>query len=874
MHSLTKPITVVATAVVTLTTAITALALTPSAPDGAAAVVPVADSPSATEDGARRAFAETPLSFEANRGQLDARSKYVASGDGFTLFLARDRAVFDLEAPDARDAEGHRSRRRVAVALDPVGADPAPRVVGRHRRAGTSSYFIGDPSRWRRRVPTFGRVRYRGLYPGVDMVFHGTRSGAEYDFVVAPDADPSRIGYRLRGIESLRLDHGDLVAATAVGDFVHRAPVAYQRIGGARRTVTASFRVVDGVIGFDVGSYDPSLPLVIDPTTDVEYATYLGGSGFELGRSVALHDGDAYIMGSTSSTDFPTTTGPYQDDSGTNVFVTRISPDGSGAADLVASAVLGGSASDNALGMDLDGGDAYVSGVTRSSDFPTTAGAFDETFNDGIEDTFFVRLTLGETGSADLRYATYLGGNGFDDGRAIAVDGGDAYLAGSSESSDYPTTAGAFDRTLGGVTDAVLTRISPDGAGPADLVYSTYFGGSDIDSVRAIAMDGGDAYITGSTWYVSDFPTTAGAYDRSLAGVEDAFLTRFSPDAEGAADLVYSTYLGGPSWDEGYSLTLADGDAYLVGATHSARFPTTAHAYDRTYNGDTDGFVARVSPDSAGGADLRYATFLGGGKEDWVNGVVVEGRAVYVVGGTESVGFPTTAGAYDRTFGGVLDGHVARIVPRSKGKADLKYSTFIGGSGWDTLYELAADAGALYVAGWTDSPDAPTTDGAYDTVGDADDAFLIVVRPPDNKYRPDGWIRRDPGGYVGDDIYNLTGEGQLRRTILGAGWRKAYFVTAQNDDASPDRIKITGPGSSGDWRVTYTRGDVDITRQVTGRGYRTRSLPAGGKVEIRVKVIARDSAPIGARKTVRVLLTSLGNSAFQDVVKAKLTVTQ
>lgn len=875
LHLLTRPVAAVAAATLAVTAAVTALTLTQADPDDVAAALPDAGTTAAMEDRARRAFDSLPLAFEVNRGQTDAAVEYLAQGSGFTLFLTESGAVFDLRAADASPKATKQPAPAVAVALDPVGADPTPRLVGRSPQSATSSYFLGDdPSKWQRGVPAFGRVRYQGLYPGIDMVFRGHRSGAEYDFVVAPGTDPTRIGYRLRGADGLALDDGDLVATTAIGDFVHRAPIAFQRIDGERRRVDAGYRLVDGVVSFDLGDYDDRRPLVIDPATDLEYSTYLGGGQIDVGHAIAVDDGDAYIAGSTLSTNFPTTTGPYPSDSGTNMFVSRISTDGAGTADLVSSAVVGGSASDNGLGMTLDGGHAYVSGITRSSDFPSTSGAYDESFNGGVEDSFLARLTLGSTGSADLTYATLVGGSGFDDARAVAVAGGDVYLAGSAESADYPTTEGAFDRTLGGVTDAVLTRISPDGAGAADLVYSTYFGGDGIDSAWAIAMDDGDAYLTGSTWDVSNFPTTVGAFDRTLGGQKDAFLTRISPDGAGEADLVYSTYLGGGSWDEANGIAVADGDAYIVGSAASARFPTTVGAYDRTFNGEGDAFVARISPDSAGTADLRYSTFLGGRKEDWVNSIIVDGRAIDIVGGSEGAGFPTTVGALDRTYGGGVDGIVARLTPAGRGKGDLKYSTFFGGNGWDTLYQLAPHAGTLYVAGWTDSTDLRTTAGAYDTVGNSDDAFLIAMRVRDRAFRPDAWIRRDNGGNVGDEIYNTTGERQTRRTILWAGWRKVYVVTAQNDDDVSDRFRITGPGSSRTWVVRYFRAGENITRQVTGRGYRAGPVSAGGDLEIKVTVKARRSAPVGSRKAVLVLVTSLGNPVFKDAVKARLTVTR
>lgn len=860
---------------------VTALTLTtPGSNDAAVATTP---SPRAAQVDARQVVADTPLAFEANRGQVDARARFVADGDGFTLFVTRRGAVFDLEAPvapvarTAPEARAPRSFRRVAVALDPVGADDAPSVAGRDRGDSTASYFVGaDPDGWQRNVPTFGEVRQRGLWQGIDLVFHGTRAGAEYDFVVAPGSDPARIGYRLRGTDGLRLENGDLMAATAVGDFVHRAPVAFQTVAGERRPVAASYRLADGVVGFDLGAYDPSLPLVIDPVTDIHYATYLGGSGHDLAHAIALQDGDLYLTGGTGSTDFPTTTGPYVA-SGTDVFVARISPDGAGAADLVASAVLGGTGNDFGVSLAVDGDATYVSGIIRAhdfpttSDFPTTAGAFDESFN-GAEDAFVAGFALGSDGTADLTYSTFVGGSGFDDARGIAVDGGDVYIAGSAESADYPTTEGAFDRTVAGPTDAVLTRLSPDGAGADDLVYSTYFGGSAIDYAWALVVDDGDAYVTGSTWDAGNFPTTPGAYDRSLGGEEDAFLTRISPDGAGAADLVYSTYLGGGSWDDANGIAVADGDAYIVGSARSEHFPSTAGAYDRTFNGETDGFVSRISPDGAGKADLRYSTLLGGRKEDWVTSVAVEGGALYLAGGSESRNFPTTAGAVDRTYNGGVDATVLRLVPRSKGTKDLRYATYLGGNSWDTAYQLVLDDGTAYVAGWTSSTDLHTTDGAYDPVGNPDDGFLIGLRIPDGTYRPDGWIRRDGGGFVGDDVYNSTGDGQTRSTVVRPGARRVYWVAAQNDDDVTDRLLVTGPGSDRRWVVRYFRGGTDVTAQVTGRGLRTALLAPGEHEVVKVRIKARNDAPVGSRRSVRVVTTSLGNRSFEDVVRVRIAV--
>lgn len=864
-----------AAALAVLTTTVTVTAITPTgSPDAARSSQ---GEPGTRANSARRAAATMPLAFEANRGQTDRRVRYLARGAGFTLFLTERGAVFDLQ----REGSG----RGVAVALDPVGADPTPRLTGRVRQAATSSYFLGDdPRRWRRGVPGFAEVRYEEVYPGIDLEFRGDRSGAEYDFVVAPGVDPGRIGYRLRGTDGLRLDDdGDLVAPTAVGDFVHRAPVAYQRIDGARVPVSARYRLADGVVGFQVGTYDPGRPLVIDPDTDLEYSTFLGGGGgagagdgSELGEDLAVDGDDVYLTGATQSADFPTTTGAYDDTTNgvLDAFAAKFTSDGAGGMTLAYSTFIGGSDLDYADSIAVSQGDVYLTGDTESKDFPVTAGAYDPTANgDQPDDAFVVRLSPDGQGAADLAYSTFLGSSGYERASGIAVDGGDISVAGYTASAAFPTTPGAYDTSFGRFANAYYAVLSPDGAGAADLVYSTFLGGNGQNSASDVTLAGGDAFVTGETTG-TDFPTTVGAYDRSYSrgGRHDIFMVQLSPDGAGGADLVYSTYLGVGGDDSGWGVAVSEGDVYLTGLTSSPRFPTVTGAYDRTFNGEYDAFVVRLSPDGNGAADLRYSTFLGGRGEDFATDLTVVDEDAYVVGGTDSAGFPTTRGAYDRSANGELDAFISRI-RTGPGTAGLAYSTFLGGSRWDITDGIAVVGGTVLAGGDTQSAGFPTTPGAFDQTRDGpSDAFVARVRTPDRRFRPDGWIRLGRGRDHGDDVYNTTGRRQTSAAHARRGEGRVFWVTAQNDSRLPDRFGVTGPGSTPRWRIRYHAGGEDITGHVVDGGYTTRRLGRGDRQRVRVTVLPRATAPLGSRTTPRIALTSQAEPDRQDVVRARVTV--
>ena len=690
-------------------------------------------------------YGKLPLSFEGNQGQTDHRVNFISRGSSYSLFLTPTEAVLRLRIADRRSRNELKkglAARSLTKPSNPkssvlrmkfVGANAEPQVLGVDELPGKSNYFIGnDPTKWRTNVPSYAKVKYMGVYPGVDLVYYGNQQHLEYDFVVAPGADPTAIKLALEGVRQMRVDaRGDLVLRTSGRDVRWQEPIIYQEIDGVRRKVAAGYVVkARRQVGIRVGAYDPSRPLIIDPILD--YSTYLGGSDNDVGLSIAVDGaGSAYVTGTTSSTDFPTTEAAVQTtNAGDNdVFVTKLDATGSA---LVYSTYLGGSVGDPSLGLHgtdegygiaVDGaGCAYVTGHTLSGDFPTTALAFQTTNAGSYSDAFVTKLNA--TGSA-LVYSTYLGGSFADIALGIAVDGaGSAYVTGATNSTDFPTTIGAFQTTSDSTSngDGFVTKLNANGTA---LIYSTYLSGSGYEVSFGIAVDGvGSGYVTGYT-NSTDFPTTAGAYQTSYAGITDVFVTKLDPT--GSA-LVYSTYLGGSNGEYAYEIAIdLGGSAYVTGQTFSTDFPTTAGAVRTTYAGGVcDAFVTKLSPI---GSALVYSTYLGGSAGDLTRGIAVDGAgSAYLTGLTESLDFPTTIGALQTTHGGGAgDAFMTRL--DLNGTA-LTYSTYLGGSDFDAAYGIAVDgAGSAYVVGLTSSTNFPTTPGALQTTnaGGFADAFVTKI---------------------------------------------------------------------------------------------------------------------------------------------------
>jgi hypothetical protein len=733
-------------------------------------------------------YGKVPLSFEANRGQTDEQVKFLARGSRSTLFLTSSEAVLVFatrEQPAQGSLHGARLRRaedgqvtRTVLRMNLVGARPEPRLMGMEELPGKANYFIGnDPGKWRTNVPTFAKVHYENLYPGIDLVYYGNQGQLEYDLVVRPGADPKEITLGFQGADKLELDNrGDLLLHTATGTIRQRKPFIYQEIEGARREIAGGY-LLKGAhrLGFQIAAYDQSRPLVIDPA--LFYSTYLGGSGLDgsgsaPGVSIAVDDsGNAYVTGTTGSTDFPTTAGAFQPTFGggygsNDAFVTKLNPTGSG---LVYSTYLGGSGNypgDVGRAIAVDAlGNAYVTGVTNSADFPTTAGAFQTTANGGA----FV-TKLDPTGSA-LVYSTYFTIGSTSD---LAVDTvGNAYLTGQASSALSPTP-GAFQTTPSGLDDAHVTKLNSTGSA---LVYSTYLGGSSSDRAISIAVDTlGNAYVVGDT-FSTDFPTTPGAFQPGLVGAPGGFVTKLNPLGTG---LVYSTYLSGTGGATPNGIAIdTSANAYVTGTTCSTDFPTTLGAFQPTFAGDFGACDAFVTKLNSTGSALAYSTYLGGTGQDAGRGIAVDtaGNA-YVTGTTESADFPTTPGTIQRAFGGsIRDVFVSKLNPLGSG---LVYSTYLGGSGQEgEVSDIAVDTlpnPNAYVVGFTDSADFPVTPGAFQSaLRGGFDFFVVKIADVESPAGP--FTERVTGGGTIDVVggigsFHLIVQRQTDGTLSG---RLQYF---------------------------------------------------------------------------------------------------
>lgn len=662
-----------------------------------------------------KSFSKLPLSFEANHGQSDRSVKFLARGSGYSLYLTSTEAVLDLKINDGgkqkANAKTSASAGGNSLRMKFGGANPSPRVTGEDQLPGKSNYLIGsDPQKWRTNVPTYARIKYEDLYPGIDLVYYGNQRQLEYDFIVAPGADPDAIRISFQGAQKIRTDEeGNLLLNVGDGIIRQLKPVVYQEIDGVRRQVASSYALPGKKgsaldrksaarpreIGLNLGAYDSSLPLVIDPV--LIYSTYIGGTGNDNSHAIAVDAaGSAYIGGYTNSVDFPGTANSVQpaleangNTGNPDGFVAKINPAGTA---VIYSTYLGGTCTDIVNGIAVNaGGEVYLTGETGSGlvngmpncvsngsnpfrEFPQS-NAF-QPVHGGMTDAFVSRLNATGTGFV---YSSFLGGSGSETGRAVAVDAaGNGFFTGDSLSQNFPTTAGAFDSSNAGSFDAYLVKIDPAGSGK---IYSTLIGGGDFENGRGVAVDSaGNAYITGQTASGSvnscnipksnPFPTTSGSFQPAIApsgssncqnccsafpggtGVNpnlfDAYVAKF--DSTGG-NLIYSTYLGGGTaaaasssgFDQGHAIAVdGAGNAYITGVTGSSDFPTL-NPIQAAYGGGSqppgDAFVTKLN---ASGSALIYSTYLGGDGFDEGTGIAVSVTGEAFVSGTGGgSGFPT-----------------------------------------------------------------------------------------------------------------------------------------------------------------------------------------------------------------------------------------
>jgi hypothetical protein len=756
------------------------------------------------------AYGRLPLSFEANQGQTADEVKFLSRGPGYSLFLTPGEAVLALRKAQSPSPSGEGAARTKSVggmengiplppgegrvrgsekdffpgnllptnrAMEEKGMkshfisphpnplpegegvnpplanvlpDSAPpqgavlrmrlagarepaRIVGRDRQPGTVNYFKGrDPGQWRTGVATYGKVEYQGVYPGVDLVYYGNQRQLEYDFIVAPGADPNqiRLSFSQDGQTAApRLDgNGDLLLPTGADEVRLHKPVVYQEIEGKRREIEGQFVVLPAMtegkgerqVGFQVAEYDRGRPLVIDPV--LVYSTYLGGSDKDVSQSIAVDSvGNAYVTGVSYSTDFPSINAKYPQLWGsTDAFITKLRSDGKA---VIYSTYLGGSGSENRC-ADSDGsvavdsiGNAYLVGSTGSSDFPISNAKYPQLR--GAQDVFVAKL------SADgqrLLYSTYLGGGGWDCGSDIAVDSaGNAYVTGHIFGShDFPTVNAKYPN-FGGYVDTFVTKFNTSGT---QVLYSTYLGGTGEEIGYGIAVDSSrNIYVVGRTWS-TDFPVVNAKYPQ-FRGERDAFVTKFSANGQ---TVIYSTYLGGNGLEIGKRVTVDGfGNAYVLGLTKSADFPTINAKYQQL-RGEYDAFITKFSTN---GQQVFYSTYFGGSSKDFGSDIAVDSAGnTYVTGVTFSTDFPIVNAKYPHLWG-PTDAFFTKFTADGQ---RIIYSTYLGGSGAEEGNGIAVDtAGNAYVTGSTSSTDFPTstTDPkivSYDPTYNGDgDAFVAKL---------------------------------------------------------------------------------------------------------------------------------------------------
>ncbi len=651
-----------------------------------------------------------PMAFEPNGGQADPAVRYVAHGGQSTLLFAQTSVTLLLEATgDDLPSYSRQVSSIDRLGMEFLGANPAASLEQSEELPGKVSYLMGnDPARWHTNLPTYGKLTYRNLYPGIDLEYEGSASNLKGTYMVPPGTDPTTIRWRYSSTNSPVLDNDELILSAGQTQLRELAPVAWQQIDNQKVDVSVGYVVyADGSVGFRTGSYDHGVPLVIDPT--LAYSTYLGGAGSDSGIGIAVDsDGNTYVTGPTSSTNFPLMD-PFQPSyaGNTDLFITKINAEGTV---LVYSTYLGGSQSEISWGIAVDdSGNAYLAGSTTSDDFPVV-NAFQPT-RAGGEDVVVVKINAK---GAALDYATYLGGTGDDEAWHIAQRDGYAYVTGKTASTDFPTTNPYQPANAGG-KDIFVTKLDISGQ---NLVYSTYLGGSADEESLGIAVDlDGTAYISGGS-HSTDYPLH-NPYQPTNRGGEDVVVTKLTRAGDA---LAYSTYLGGSGDEVPWGVALSGvGDAFLTGVTDSPDFPVR-QAIQPVKGAALDGFVTRLAPS---GSWIVYSTYLGGnGSYDAPYGIASDPEGdTYISSLTDSTDFPL-ANPIQSTYGGNSDASVSMFDPLGV----LLFSTYLGGSEEDFAWRIAVDGhGNVYTAGLTRSSDFPTANPLQPVNAGSPDAFVLKI---------------------------------------------------------------------------------------------------------------------------------------------------
>jgi len=694
-------------------------------------------------------YGKLPLTFELNRGQAAPQVAFISRGPGYRAYLTSNGMVLSLRAGQVNaSSTTHRPTnvKRASIQFQLIGSAPNPQVVGENRQPGVVNYFIGnDPKRWHRNVPTCGQIRYKNVYPGIDLIYYGSQQQLEYDFAVAPKADPRQIKFAITGASNIHVaSDGALVLGTNNGDLRFQTPAIYQERNGRRVPIKGSFNISRANrIGFQLAEYDSTQPLVIDPV--LLYSTYLGGSGDDQPAGIAVDaGGNVYVSGSTDSSDFPLSTLGSLPAGIDHAFVAKLDATGS---NLIYADYLGGSGGDYGYAIALDASNnVYVTGSTASSDFPMMnpfQGTYPGSFN-----AFLSKISAD---GSSLLYSTYFGGNGSDIPSSVAVSQtGEMTIAGYSSSTNL-AVANAYQSSVspnqGGVYGdyGFVTKFSPDGS---SLEFSTYFGGSanaplscglstcwpqPDSAITAMAIDANrNSYVTGYT-NASNFPSTSGAYlttNTTQLNTNVGFVSKFNS----AGALQYSTYFYGSS---GLPMSInaiavdAAGDAYITGpALSDATFPVTSSSICDPASAGWACSYAFVSKFDPTGSTLLYSTFLGPNNSSIPGAIALDSNNdAYVLGFTSSNSFSTVGGI--QPYAGGYDLLLVEIDPAASTQV---FSTYLGGTGDEQPAPagmVVDGSGNIYLAGTTSSSDLPVTSGAFQrTFGGNTDGFVMKLGAP------------------------------------------------------------------------------------------------------------------------------------------------
>jgi hypothetical protein len=660
-----------------------------------------------------------PLRFEANRGQWNAAVRYGAHGSGYELLLTGQGATLQFAGAGAVDVTFAHSNR-------------APEIEPLDRMAALTDYFLGPRENWHAGVANYARVRYREVYPGIDLVYYGNQRQLEYDFVLQPGADPRAIRMNFHGAQGVSITpEGDLAIEAASGRLVQKRPLVYQEDSSGRRTPIAGRYVLlaHRAVGVRVDGYDRKRRLVIDPV--LSYSTYIGGSGLDQVTAVQLDpNGRLYVAGSTGTGDLSATDGAYNNANAgnTDIFFAIFDTSSTGNDQLVYLTYLGGTNNDTALALAVDPqGRAYITGTTNSTDFPMAGNSVQTVGPASVTDAFVAVLDPSQAGGAGLIYSTFLGGTtGKNSGNAIALDqNGNIFVVGTTASTDFPVTSSAYAGVLWGTSDAFITELNMNST---SLVYSTYIGGELDDDGRGVAvLPNGQVYFAVSTDSLQ-FPLAGPSYNPNNAGGYDIVVGLLDTTKSATDSLIYSTYFGGSANDmvRGAAVDI-HGNLLLTGYTLSSDFPVTTNAAQYNYGGGGDAFVAVVN---ATHGFVQYSSFLGG--SDGEVGYAVAGDSagmIYIAGYTLSADFPVTSNAPQPNWGHGIDVFVTSINPAVSGPPAAQYATYFGGATINSAAALAVDANStVYVGGYTEG-EFPIGGNAYQGgfAGGTTDGFILVL---------------------------------------------------------------------------------------------------------------------------------------------------